>query len=489
MKRVRQRISIEQKRRATAALLGTSSIVEAVRNPEFFAPHFDTQGSWRSWYIYLKALFGLGLEPSELPFFQQCTGLAEPPKERCSESWLIVGRRGGKSFTLALIAVFLACFVKWDVKLAPGERATIMVIATDKKQAGIIFNYAKALIQQTPVLAALMERDTTDTLQLSNRLNIEVRPANFRSVRGYTIPAVLADEMAFWPTDESANPDREIIAALRPAMASVPGAMLLCGSSPYAKRGMLWESYRDHFGKAGPQLIWQADTRTMNPTIPQEFIDQEYDRDPIAAAAEYGAQFRSDVEAFITPEVVDSCVATGVHELPPQRGMSYVAFTDPSGGSVDSFTLAIAHAEGEKGVLDLLRETRPPFSPDAVVKTYSDELKRYGIFEVRGDKYGGEWPRERFMAHGISYVPCDEPKSEIYVEALPLLNTQRAQLLDIRRLKDQLVGLERKAARSGKESIDHAPGGHDDVANVAAGALVDAVGDIGGLAMWRKLAQ
>jgi hypothetical protein len=37
----------------------------------------------------------------------------------------------------------------------------------------------------------------------------------------------------------------------------------------------------------------------------------------------------------------------------------------------------------------------------------------------------------------------------------------------------QLLGLERRTARSGKDSIDHAPGGHDDVANAAASALLE----------------
>jgi hypothetical protein len=33
-------------------------------------------------------------------------------------------------------------------------------------------------------------------------------------------------------------------------MASIPDALLLCASSPYARRGALWESYRKHFGQA-----------------------------------------------------------------------------------------------------------------------------------------------------------------------------------------------------------------------------------------------
>jgi hypothetical protein len=69
-------------------------------------------------------------------------------------------------------------------------------------------------------------------------------------------------------------------------------------------------------------------------------------------------------------------------------------------------------------------------------------------------------------------VPSERSKSEIYADFLPLLNSGHVELVDSRRLVLQLANLERRTARSGKDSIDHAPGGHDDVANAAAGVLV-----------------
>lgn len=478
----------ETKRRRAAATLGTSSIVDAVLNPELFAPHFDPHGTWRPWYIFLKALFGIKLNGAELPFWQECTQRQTAPTARAREAWLVVGRRGGKSFVLALIAVFLACFVKWDFKLAPGEVATIMVIAADRRQAKVIFGYCCGLINATPVLKSLLRREpSVDTISLTNRINIEIRTANFKTVRGYTIPAALCDEIAFWPTEDSASPDTEILNALRPAMASVPGAMLLCGSSPYARRGALWKAYKDHFGQSGSILVWQADTRKMNSTIPQEFIDQAYQDDPASAAAEFGAQFRSDIEAFIPLEVVEAVTQRGVKELAPRHGVAYAAFADPSGGSSDSFTMAIGHSEADKAVQDLLREVRPPFSPDEVCQTFAADLKRYGIFSVKGDKYAGEWVVEGFRKHGITYEHSEKTKSELYVEALPLLTARRALILDEPRTRAQLCALERRTARSGKDSIDHPPGGHDDCANVLCGLFPQLVGDNAVVALWAKL--
>jgi hypothetical protein len=72
----------------------------------------------------------------------------------------------------------------------------------------------------------------------------------------------------------------------------------------------------------------------------------------------------------------------------------------------------------------------------------------------------------------VDYVPSERVKSDIYRDCLPLLNSRKCQLLDIRRLITQLHGLERRTARGGKDSIDHGPGSHDDVANAVAGAIV-----------------
>jgi len=44
--------------------------------------------------------------------------------------------------------------------------------------------------------------------------------------------------------------------------------------------------------------------------------------------------------------------------------------------------------------------------------------------------------------------------------------------VDDARLVSQLVRLERRTSRRGKDSVDHPPGSRDDVANAAAGVLV-----------------
>jgi len=331
------------------------------------------------------------------------------------------------------------------------------------------------------MLASVLEEETNEAIRLRNRIVIEIHAASYRSTRGYTVIAALLDEIAIWESDEtSAEPHVEIINAIRPGMATIPGAMLLCASSPHARRGALWEAHRKHFGQDGdPVLVWQAATRAMNPAVPQSFIDRHMADDPARARAEYFAEFRADVETFISREVVDASVVPGRHELPRIAGARYTGFVDPSGGSSDSMTLAIAHVESDttgtnRAVVDLIREVKPPFSPDAVVAEFATLLKAYGVLAVRGDRYGGAWPRERFCVYGIDYQPAAKTTSDLYIELLPVLNSNRAELLDHTRLITQLCQLERHAG-SGKDSIRHPPGGHDDVINAAAGAIVMAL--------------
>lgn len=453
-------------------------ISAALDDPRIFAPAFRDKETWTAWRAFLLALFGLPMDEEQLSLFRACTGRATPPTQQAREAWLVIGRRGGKSFTLALIAIYLAAFKDWAQHLAPGERAVVMVIAADRRQARVIMRYCRGILAASPNLTALVEAERQESIDLTNRVTLEIHTSSFRTVRGYSICAALLDEVAFWKTDEaSTEPDFEVINALRPAMSTMPGAMLLAASSPYARRGSLYDAYRKHHGQDNDSiLVWQAPTRTMNPSVPQSFIDEAMEEDPASASAEYLAQFRTDIEGFVTREIVQSCTDSGVHERPPLKGVRYVGFIDPSGGSSDSFTCGVAHKEKDGTiVLDALREIRPPFSPESAVDELSDLLKSYGIRKITGDRYAGEWVKEPFRKCGVTYEPSARPKSDLYRDLLPLMNSRKVALLDVPRLAAQLVGLERRTARSGRDSIDHAPGGHDDVANAAAGVLVATV--------------
>ena len=449
------------------------SILEALDDPALFRPHFRGD-TWKPWRAFLAALFGLPMDDDAATLYQHHTGRTEAPAAAFKETALVIGRRGGKSRVLALVAVYLATFFDYAPYLAPGEVATIAIIAADRRQARSIFRFTLGLLRAVPMLAGLIEDETAETITLKNRVTIEIATASFRVTRGYTFAAVLADEVAFWRSDDSANPDQEIIAALRPGLATIPSSVLLLASSPYRKRGVLYSAFTKHFGQdAARVLVWRGTTLEMNPGLDPAIVEEAYADDAEAASAEYGAEFRSDISDFIPRDVINACTVMGRFELPPVHGRNYVAFIDPSGGTgADSMTLAIAHRDGDKCILDAVREVRPPFSPEAVTIDFAAVLKTFGISRVTGDRYAGEWPRERLRTHGIQYELSEQPRSDLYRDVLPLLNSGRVELLNLPRLASQFCGLERRTSRSGRDSIDHAPGAHDDIANVVAGALL-----------------
>lgn len=460
------------------------SIIQAMDDPELFGAHFQGD-TWDTWRVFLKAVFALPMTEAEHVVFHRLTGRTVRPGVPFREAAMICGRRGGKSRILAMIAVFLACFIDHTPWLATGEIATVALISADRKQARTVMRYIMGLIQETHFLAPLLKGNTQEIVTLTNRVVIEVHTASFRVTRGYTLVAVLADEIAFWPPEDSATPDTEIIRAVRPGMSSIPHSMLLMASSPYAKRGVLWDSFRQHYGhNDAPVLVWKASTEEMNPRIDHKIIEDARETDAESASAEYDANFRDDVSVFVPREVIDACVTEGLYEIEPRRfGVNYTAFVDPSGGSSDSMTLAIGHMDKDRPMIDCIREVRSPFSPEAVVAEFSAVMRSYRIFRVTGDRYAGEWPRERFSVHGISYDLADMTKSQIYQAFLPQLMSGKCQLLDNSRLIMQLASLQRRTARGGRDSIDHPPGAHDDVANSAAGVLTLIGGGAGPLVM------
>jgi hypothetical protein len=458
------------------------TILDAIADDELFGRRFRDRATWRPWFAFMAALFALPMTPDQLEVYRRCTHRTTVPIQPATEAWLVCGRRAGKSFILALCSVFIACFRDWSPYLTPGERALVMVIASDRRQAHIILHYIKALLTGVPMLARLIENQTKDGFEINGGISIEVHTASYRSTRGYTIVAALCDEIAFWPTDEAAEPDYEILTAIRPGMATIPGAMLLCASSPYARRGSLFDAYQKHFGRDNdPVLVWQASTRTMNPSVPQSFIDGEMERDAARAAAEYGAEFRRDVEALVAVEAVRACISPGVFERGPEYGITYYAFCDPSGGNADSMTLAIGHKNyrTSKTVIDVLREVRAPFSPHEVAAEFAILLKRYRVSKIVGDHYGGGWPVDGFAKLGIRYEPSAKSKSELYGDLVALINSKRIELLDNPKLVTQLCMLDRRTGRGGRDSIDHRHGAHDDVANAVAGVAIACIGKYG----------
>ena len=432
--------------------------------------------SWRGWKIIGKAIYGERLTKAETAFFKSVAGDREPPRKRVREVWLIVGRRGGKDSFASALACYHSAGIDYSAILRPGEKVSILCLACDKLQGRIILNYTKGYFHRQPMLASLVANDVAEGLDLSTGCEVRVFRNDITATRGVATSLCVLDECAFYADADSASASAaEVYASVIPSLATADG-MLIGISTPYRKSGLLYEKYTRHFGKNDPDvLVIQAPSLTLNPTLDRGFIEEQIEADPEAANSEWNAIFRSDIGSLVDPAVVRSLLMHGRYELAPMPGVRYTAFCDPSGGSADSFTLCICHREKDVAVVDLLREIRPPFSPEVTVQEYSDILKAYRVHTVCGDKYAGLWPAEQFAKRQIRYEASDRTASELYLEMLSILNSGRVELLDSRRCTAQLIGLERRTSRLGKDTVSHAPGGHDDVANSLAGACFRAL--------------
>jgi hypothetical protein len=439
----------------------TPNIVETLESPEFFGPAFPHSENWKTWKVFLRSMYGLEMSAEELGIFQGATARQAPNPAGYFENFGIIGRRGGKSRIASLCAVWEALFGGWSEKLSKGELGWIFILATDKPQGKIILSYTKALLELVP---GIVSRSTEETVYLKNNIAISVKAATFRASRGYSTIFVCLDELAYYRDENSANPTAEIVASLLPGL--MEGGKMLGISTPYGKMGYLYSAYKNFYGKEDPDcMVWKRSTVEMNPTYSQKTIDRLLKRDRVVFTAEYMAEFRSDIENFLSEEIIRA--AQTHFQLPPDPKVTrYFSGIDPSGGRSDSMTMAIAYRNLEgKIIVARTEERKAPFNPDDVCREFAEILKAYRVHEATADRYAGIWPTAAFAKNGITIKMSELDKSQIYLEVQPLFAMGKIEIPNDERTLIQFQNLERKVRAGGHDAVDHAPGMKDDVCN------------------------
>lgn len=455
------------------------TIIEAIQHPELFGalPKFQDLKSWAMWLVFLKALYGLPLDSdAEREAFKKFTGRSEyaPPVGGWHEAVAIVGRQAGKSEVAGVITDFEA--ITTTPELDRTETYALLLAQDQRSATRALFGYAKAPFEVVPALHDEVVSITADGVKLHNGVNIAVYPCRPAAVRGIRARVVVCDELGFFTSTENIPTDKEMLRAVRPTLATTGGKLVVL-SSPYGQSGALYDLHRNNFGKDdAPVLVWQASAPEMNPTLPANYLARMAQDDPEAYRSEVLGEFRSGVSTFFDLEALQVCVDGGVRERAPMTDRKHVGFADPSGGRHDRFCVAVAHTEGDKAVLDAVRIWTPPFNPSEVIAEACAFLKSYRVHRISGDRYSAEYNAEQFRLNGVTYDPSERDRSGIYLELLPLVNSQRAVLLDHPDLLRELRGLERRRGTSGKDKVDHRAGSRDDVSNACAGALVLAGG-------------
>ena len=441
-----------------------------------------------------KAIYGLPLDEQEHAIFRDCTGGRQYTGQPFSEVSVIAGARAGKDSRIAApIVVYEAVFGGHEHRVARGERAVIPLVAQDQRAAKIAFGYIRDYFTQSPMLAPLVEDVLASEIVLKNGITIMCFPCTLKSLRGWSIPVAVMDEVAFFRLEGAADSDAEIQASIRRGMIAFPTTRLIKISTPYMKSGVLHDDFKRGFGQNDPDLlVWRASTALMNPSITAERLERERRLDPVRFAREYLGEFAEDVDTAFPSAWVDAAVQIGRHELPAQSGYRYIAACDASGGGADAFALAIVHAEGNgaerRVVHDVMRSWVKPRDGatdlEGAVQEIAAIVKRYGAANCIGDRYARGWVREAFRRHGITYTDAtvrDQSgehvyldRSSAYLETEPFFATGAISILDHAQLIRELKNLERRPQAGGKDRVDHPRGQHDDHANALALAAAKA---------------
>jgi Terminase large subunit, T4likevirus-type, N-terminal len=430
----------------------------------------------------LRAMYGLPMSAEHLELASQCAGKAWQAGIEYREAAIICGRRSGKSDKVAAnIAIYEALFRQHH--LSPGETGVVLLLAQNLRQAKVVKSYIEEKLRRSPILSRHVVAVRANEIEIDNGTVIAIHPASFRAVRGLSVAACICDEVAFWWTEEgSANPDVEVLRAVRPAMATFSSAKLVLISSPYAKSGALWDAWRKR-DEDTEVLVWHAPTALMNPTVTKRFLQREQRRDPENYRREYLAEFTEAVGAFLSAESIARCVVKGRTELPPDTNHGPCVCTIDAAFKGDRFTLAIAHYDrkAEKVVVDVLRSWQgssqePLRLSDNVLPDIQSLAKRYGFGVVYGDQFGSQPLKELFERAGLYFEEktfTNASKADIYAELRTRINETTIELLDHEKSLRELRGLQLQLLPGGSTRIGHASHGraHDDFADAIALAV------------------
>jgi hypothetical protein len=451
-------------------------IIQAIQDPNIIGDSVsDTQEA------ALRALYGLHMTEGQVELARGCAGAAWRPGEEYREAAFICGRRSGKSDKLAANVAIYEAFFR-DHQLSRGEKGIVLLLAQNMRQASVVKSYIQGKIEQSPILRQYVTGTKAHELELENRVTIAIHPASFRSIRGLSVVCCICDEIAFWWTEDSyANPDTEVIKAVRPAMATAPHGKLLLVSSPYTMGGVLWDAWRKR-DEDEDCLVWRATTREMNPTVPERFLAREQARDPENYRREYLAEFTEAVSSFLSADDIHACAVPGRTELTPDLERHRYVATIDAAFKGDRFTMCVAHRDRDRGVVVIDHLTgwqgsrAEPLRLSQVMPRIATICERYGVRTVLGDQFGAEPLKDAFARHQLWYEErtfTNASKADIYGTLRSSITDCRLELLDHEDSLKELRGLELEYLPGGSIRVGHAGGSraHDDYADAIALAV------------------
>jgi hypothetical protein len=426
--------------------------------------------------VVLRSLYGMPLSDEQIELYRKLTTNEMPFKpdiEKTEAVWA-VGARGGKSTLASIIALYESICRGhiWKKYLQEGEVGYCVLVATRQAQSeAIIQRNATRLLEQSKV-AYMLEDSWQAELSLKNKMRIVSMPCNSTAARGLPIFLLVFDEIGHYRV-EGVKADEKIYSSLRPRQAQFPGSKCLLISTPSAKMGLFWDMFAEGFSIPG-RLTIQAATRTINPTIPADFIAKEFRRDADNAAREFDARFAEQVHSFFPVDrLQESFVLQG--DLPPESGCRYYASCDQSGlAGRDRFAFAISHKDNrndKKVFVDICRAWDTTDS-NVILQEINELTTAYKIREISIDRYGFGWIKSALEKLGLK-VTVRESLPGIYVNAKSLIIASLLELPDNGALKSGLMRTMAYYNRNNSLSISHerSATGHADEADAVCAAV------------------
>ena len=204
---------------------------------------------------------------------------------RCSRQW-------GKSTVSAILAVHRAYT----------QRESLVVAASPSERQSAEWVRKAARFVRKLGIRVTGDGDNAQSIRLPNGSRIVGLPGNEATVRGFSAVNLLM-------IDEAARVKDELYWALRPMLAASDGDLWLM-STPFGKRGFLWEEWSD----GGAEWKRVEGPATECARISAGFLEEEQRKmTPSCFEQEYLCHFTDAGEGMFTADLVDGSL--GQHEL------------------------------------------------------------------------------------------------------------------------------------------------------------------------------
>jgi hypothetical protein len=299
-----------------------------------------------------------------------------------------VGRRGGKSSSLCRLAVAEARHGLH--KVPPGDTGVVAIVSADRRDAQARL---KTIMSLLDALGEAYKPDGDGAIVLQDRpVGFRVFTGSISGVSGFTGIFVFCDEVSKWKDrDTGANPATEVLASIRPTMATMPNARIVLSSSPMGHHDAHYDAFEA--GDTGFQMVAYAPTWEANPTL-TEADTRTLEEEEVVWQREYAAVPQADSEQTLIPAtVVNGSVRVQPAELEHKDGSMYVATMDPATRG-NAWTLILARRELDVRRVCLARQWMGsrdcPLSPKAVLEEIAAILLPYGVRRVYSDQFAGD---------------------------------------------------------------------------------------------------